>query len=179
MIVLHSISDENAVKLMHIYAQSNRENIAHFFPDCTDETQGMKMVETEFTAYIKNEFFAGEGNAYYVLEVGGAWVSALRLHSMKDFYYMEALETAPEFRNMGYGSKLLSELLCALKAKGAFVLRDNVDKENVASLALHKKCGFKIAEGEAFDYLSNEPDPYSFGMIYSYSMGSALPCCSV
>ncbi len=39
---LKKISDEDMPKLMGIYAESNRENIAYFYPDCKDETMDLK-----------------------------------------------------------------------------------------------------------------------------------------
>ena len=36
LIELKSCTAEDLKKLMPIYEQSNRENIRHFFPDCTE-----------------------------------------------------------------------------------------------------------------------------------------------
>ena len=165
---LKQISDEDMKKLMGIYAESNRENIAYFYPDCKDEIDGLKKVEAGFASYLRNEFFVNAENIYCVLVKDGVWVSALRLNAVMDFYYIEALETAPMFRRRGYGAEVLNETLRSLKQKGSFVIRDNVGKSNAASLATHKKCGFEIEHEDAVDYLNGTVEPLCYGLIYRY-----------
>ena len=165
---LKKISEEDMPKLMGIYAESNRENIAHFYPDCKDENEGLKKVETGFSAYLRDEFFVNAENTYCVLVKDGVWVSALRLNVVRDFYYIEALETAPVFRRRGYGAELFDETLLSLRKKGSFVVRDNVGKHNAASLATHKKCGFEIEHEDAVDYLNDTVEPLCYGLIYRY-----------
>ena len=167
LIELKSCTAEDLKKLMPIYEQSNRENIRHFFPDCTDPEEGLRKAEESFGQYICEDFLADANNTYYVLEKNGQWISALRLYGLQDFYYIEALETKPDCRRMGYGAKLLAELIAALREKGAVVIRDNVDKDNLASLATHKKCSFVIEQENGVDYLCDEEvDEYAYGMLY-------------
>ena len=72
-------------------------------------------------------------------------VSALRICRIPEGpYYLEALETRPDRRRQGYGVRLLSEVLDAMKAEGPFRLCDCVGKKNTASLKAHEKCGFRI-----------------------------------
>lgn len=172
ILTLRQIPDQDDMaKLMAIYAESNAENAAYFFPDCTDEEERRKKTEAAFSQYIQNDFLAGGKNAYCVLCEDGRWVSALRLYALEGFYYMEALETAPALRRLGYGAKLLGAVLRSLEAKGPFILRDSVGKRNEASLATHKKCGFTIEHEDAVDYLDGgAATPSSYGLIYRYSI---------
>ena len=90
------------------------------------------------------------------------WVSALRICRIPEGpYYLEALETRPDRRRQGYGVRLLSEVLDAMKAEGPFRLCDCVGKKNAASLKAHEKCGFRIVSEKGCDYRD-------FGLEYRY-----------
>lgn len=104
-----------------------------------------------------------------ILAVEGVWVSALRLYFVKDgFCYIEALETHPDYRKRGYAAQLLFSVINVLKDEGSFMLCGCVHKRNTASLATHKKCGFKIVSDNGYDYLRKEADERHFGMQYEY-----------
>lgn len=134
----------NERRLMDIYEEGNRENVAFFYPDCKDEAEGVKLVERDFLKYLKEDFFNGK-DAYYILEENGEWVSALRLYVLKgDTYYIEALETKPAERRKGHATMLLLLVLNELKEKGSFTVCSTVSKRNTASLATHIKCGFGV-----------------------------------
>ena len=156
-------------KLMDIYAESNFENVDYFYPDEVDKSIGVKKVEAGFLDFLKNNFFKQEEATYWVLEENGVWVSAARTCFIKpDIIYLEALETMPSERNKGYGSKLLFELIEALKKEGHFRLCDCVSKKNIPSLKTHEKCGFKIVADVGNDYLNNDVDDYCFSLEYKY-----------
>ena len=72
------------------------------------------------------------------------YLAALRIYDEGDFYFLEALETRPEYRRRGYGENLLREVFSLLK-KGSEI-RSEVSLSNKKSLALHKKLGFTIIE---------------------------------
>ncbi|MBQ8599103.1 MAG: GNAT family N-acetyltransferase, partial [Oscillospiraceae bacterium] len=86
-----------------------------------------------------------------------------------DFYYLEALETSPKQRKMGYGARVLSETIDLLKQRGSLTIRDNVKKDNLASLATHRRCGFRIEQEEAVNCLSGETRADYYGLIYQES----------
>ena len=163
-------SDLDERKLMDIYAESNLENTDYFFPGETDKETAVKKVEAGFLDFLKKDFFALTGAAYWILEIDGSWVSALRTYRIKDdLYYLEALETRPDQRRIGNGSILLSGVIEALGKNGPFQLCDCVSKKNVASLKTHEKCGFQIVSEEGYDYLHEETDNLDFGLEYRYS----------
>ena len=93
-------------------------------------------------------------------------VSAARLNKINDFYYLEALETPPQYRKKGYASELLNEMITHLHQQGSVDIRDCVSKTNTASLATHKKCGFFIAEENGIYYPSNTVNNKTYGMRY-------------
>lgn len=155
-------------KLMDIYAESNLENTGFFCPEEPDKETAVRMVESGFLDFLKNEFFKETEAVYWILEEGGVWVSTLRICKTQDGpYYLEALETRPDRRMRGYGTLLLSGVLDAMKAEGPFRLCDCVGKRNTASLKAHEKCGFRIVSEKGYDYLHQEADDRDFGLEYS------------
>ncbi|MCM1194398.1 MAG: GNAT family N-acetyltransferase [Firmicutes bacterium] len=168
MIKITNPDDLDVNKLMSIYVEGNFENTDYFYPEITDKTEAVKKVEHDFCNYIKTEFLNGE-NVYYVWENDGVWVSALRLYCIEEnFYYLEALETAPDFRKKGYATLLLTSVINELKLKGHFKICVCVGRNNIASLNTHKKCGFKIVSENGFDYLQKETDDRCYGLEYSF-----------
>lgn len=105
-------------------------------------------------------------NTYYVLGKDNMPISAARLSKINDFYYLEALETPPQYRKKGYASELLNEMITHLHQQGSVDIRDCVSKTNTASLATHKKCGFFIAEENGIHYPSNTVNNKTYGMRY-------------
>lgn len=171
--MLIKITDFDGVdcdKLMAIYAEGNLENTDYFYPQIKDKAEAVKKVEQDFCNYIKKDFLDGK-NIYYVLEYNGVWVSALRLYLLEEnFYYLEALETAPAYRRQGCAATLLNEVIKSLQKSGSFKICDCVGKKNTASLNTHKKCGFKIVREDGCDYLQKETDNRCYGLEYSFRM---------
>ena len=120
--------------------------------------------------FLKNEFFLQNEAAYWILEENGVWCSALRTCKVLNGpYYLEALETRPDFRGKGYASLLLSNVLDNLRKDGPFRICDCVSKKNTVSLKVHENCGFQIVSDNGYDYLQNEEDDHDFGLEYRYS----------
>lgn len=154
-------------KLMAIYRESNEANAKIFFPQIKDEANAREKAEAAYCDYIKKEFLNGK-NAYCILEENGVWVSALRLYKIHDgFYFIEALETTPKFRRQRYAEKLLSKVIEKLQKTENCKIYDCVRKKNTASLRVHEKCGFKVVDENAFDYLQQKIDEQSYGLEYS------------
>ena len=57
---------------------------------------------------------------------------------------MEALETAPDKRRMGYGVRLIQAVQQMLAQQGSVRLYSHVSKKNTASMKTHLRCGFEI-----------------------------------
>jgi phosphinothricin acetyltransferase len=51
---------------------------------------------------------------------------------------------APEARGRGAGAALLGALICSSEAAGLWTLQAGIFPENLASLALHQACGFRV-----------------------------------
>ena len=166
---INRFEDLNTRALMDVYAESNFENTDYFYPEEADKAAALRKVEMGFLDYLRMEFFAPEGNAYWVLEENALWVSACRISALRPgLFYLEALETRPDCRKQGCASRLLSGLLEELKRDGPFRLYDCVDKRNTASLKTHEACGFRIVSEAGFDYLREEADEGDYGLEYRY-----------
>lgn len=162
-------SDIDRRKLMDVYAESNFENTDYFFPDEPDKEAALEMVEEGFMDYLKNRFFTEPNSTYWVLEENGVWISAMRTCQRKHYpYYIEALETRPDMRKRGYGSRLMNEVLDTMKRNGPFRIASSVSKKNLASINTHLKCGFRIVLEEGYDYISEESDPRDYGFEFRY-----------
>ena len=134
----------NGRKLMDVYEESNRENVAFFYPACKDPSEGLKLVESELLKYLETDFFNGK-DAYFVLEENGNWLSALRLYSVgNSTYYIEGLETKPSARRSGNATMLVLLVLTELKKNGAFTVCSSVESGNQAALGTYVKCGFGV-----------------------------------
>ena len=155
--------------LMDVYSESNYENTDYFFPDEADKEAAVQKVEAGFLDFLKNDFFNNTSATYWILEINGVYVSALRTCMIqKGQYYLEALETRPDYRRKGYGTILLSSVIDSLKENGSFRLCSCVSKKNIASLKTHEKSGFQIVSEEGYDYLNREADNHDFGLEYCY-----------
>lgn len=164
----YTMTETDIKRLVHeIYPEGCWENARYHHPNQDDFRAAMEEEAEYFARFLKEKFLAKEGNRYYVLEVEGEWVSALRLTPVEDFYYLEALETAPKQRKMGYGTRVLQETIRHLQKQGPLTIRDNVKKDNLASLATHRRCGFRIEHENAINYLNGETKADCYGLIYT------------
>lgn len=152
--------------VQEIYTEGNRENAQWRNPGVEDLTEAIRKEEDSFVEFLE-KFMADDRNRYYVLEVDGQWVSALRLTKLDSFYYLEALETGEAHRRKGYGAKLICEVISALRQHGPVTIRSSVYKKNTASLATHKKCGFVIDEENGTNYLNGDRYENGYGMLYT------------
>jgi len=166
VLVFHNMTTPDMYRLVReVYPEACTENASDKHPELTDLTAAIKEEEDYFVEFLKR-FFAQEQNTYFVLELDNQWVSALRLTKVNDFYYMEALATAPERRKKGYAAQLINEVIAQLSQLGPVTIRSNVNKKNEASLATHRKCGFVVEEENGINYLSGEQRDYLYGMLY-------------
>lgn len=137
--VFDSLKNLNFQMLMDVYAQSNRENAAVYFPQLS-EPQGVAMVEQQFYTFLQEVFFKTPDSRYCVWLEDGRYVSALRLEPYRDGLLLEALETAPQHRRKGYGRSLMLAALAQIQGRPVY---SHVGKRNTASMALHMGCGFQ------------------------------------
>ena len=61
-----------------------------------------------------------------------------------------------EYRRMGYGSAILTELECKVKPKGYSIIELHVFKHNTAAIKLYDKCGFTPVEVDGSLYMEKQ-----------------------
>lgn len=138
LLTVKSMKDLAFGKLMRLYIEGNRENGAELYPD-EPENRQIFLAEQDFYRYLRESFFPTPGAAYYIWTENGSYISALRLEPYQDGLLLEALETAPDHRNMGCASKLIQAVLALRKEK----IYSHISKKNTASIRTHEKCGFR------------------------------------
>ena len=145
LLVFEKLRDLSFSQLMMVYEEGNRENAEAFWPDM-EEGQRMIRAEQEFYQYLREIFFPTDHARYYVWEEKGNYVSALRLEPYRDGMLLEALETHPGYRRMGYAARLI----CAVQEISSDVkIYSHVGKRNMASLKTHEKSGFRRISDQA------------------------------
>jgi len=131
--VIKSISELDLEQLLSVYSGSN---------------QNLK-AEISFLSYLREDFFQ-QKDAYYCFWVAdNIYKSALRLEPYRDGLLLQALETEPTARKMGYGCLLLKSVLEYITETKYKCIYSHVDKHNIASLKLHRKCGFQTVADSA------------------------------
>lgn len=149
--IFSSLSELNTEQLMKVYWEYNQENGAKRHPDCGFDYQRQR-AEDDFLRYLSEDFFLHKDAQYAVWLHDKAYVAALRFEPYMDGLLIEALETSPHERRKGYAYMLLSSTLHYLKTTLYTVVYSHIHKGNVASLAVHKKCGFQ-KESEFAKYI--------------------------
>lgn len=169
--MLHRITSFDGIdgrKLMDLYREGNLDNVEYFHPDAADKALALQEQEEGFLRFIRTDFLQKAGNEYWVLEEEHTWVSALRLYRISgELYYIEALETHPQFRRRGCAERLLKGVIRELRRRGPFCLCDCVGKRNEPSIRTHLKCGFEISAQAGLNYLTGETKENLYGMRYS------------
>lgn len=136
--VAERLSQLHFSQLMEVYAEENRNNGRKMEPYLSENEQLLR-AEASFYTYLAESFFKTPGAVYALWMVQGQYVSALRLEPYRDGYLLEALQTRSDQRNRGNAAGLLKAVLDHWPCK----IYSHVSKRNVASLAVHEKCGFQ------------------------------------
>lgn len=159
-------------RLLHLYREGTEVNLRYFYPQAaadpasSEYCEARQKVEQRFLDFLQDDFFAVPGSLYAVLEEDGSWVSALRLAPVEGGWYLEALETDPDFRRRGCAKRLIRQVIAKLEEDGPVTIWDSVAKTNAASLATHSSCGFVIVRDEGYSYRTGETYPNDWGLRY-------------
>ena len=145
LLVFEKLRDMSFSGLMAVYEESNRENGEEFWPDM-EQNQRVIRAEQEFYQYLRQVFFPTELARYYVWEEQGVYLSALRLEPYRDGMLLEALETHPAYRRMGYAARMIRAVQ---EACPNVKIYSHVGKRNKASLITHERCGFRRISDQA------------------------------
>ena len=142
--------------LTGVYAESLQDAASR---DHTGRDDGLLQAEMDLYAYLKDHFFRTPGSRYCLWEENGKVLCALRLEPYQDGLLLTALETAPEHRRKGFAE----QLMCAVAEWAEEPVYSHIYRRNLASIALHEKCGFeKITNFAVFldGSVSRQADTY-------------------
>lgn len=90
------------------------------------------------------------GSYFLTMKDGPQLVGSLIAKRYNDSYVIRLVEVVGEFRGMGFGTKMMSEIIQFLKPKKLPILL-YVDPSNKSAISVYTKLGFKkIKEGTAF-----------------------------
>ena len=163
--IFNNLGDIDFRQLMNVYTEGNRINGSEFYSKYPDNLR-ILYAEQDFYNYLLL-FFKEKTARYAVWEHEGCYVAALRIERFSDGLLLSALETDPKHRRMGFASSLITATVEHLKTGGRGRLYSHVNKHNIASLAVHEKCGFQIISDHAV-YLDGTvvTDSYTLSLEY-------------
>lgn len=141
--ILKSVSQLNIEELLAIYQEDILENGISFFPQLSG-TELIRKSEDSFVSYLREDFFSQKDSFVAVWTSDGHYKAALRIEPYNDGVLLEALSTAPSERKKGFGYLLVSAVQGYLSDLSYNVIYSHINKKNIPSLELHKKCGFQI-----------------------------------
>ena len=139
MLIKVDLDSLDFLQLKAVYAEGIEENGAYFYPNESKEEQ-LALSARDFWEYLTSNYFLAPENRYWIWTESEQYISALRLDAYSDGLLLEALETRPGFRQMGFAKKLMDAALKQLPA-GTKVY-SQVSRHNAASLATHNSWGF-------------------------------------
>lgn len=153
--------------LMDIYTESNYRKAAAEHPDLS-VNEALFLVESDFYHYLKYDFFPVSESYYAIWEEKGKWVSSLRMEPYMDGMLLAGLETHPGQRAKGFAGLLIKHTLEQLPPD--IKVYSHVDKDNLASLKAHSRCGFVNFLPYAA-YIDGHVDDRSVTMLYAGGQG--------
>ena len=151
LLVFHDLSGLNWSQFFAVYRESSAENAAEWYPELSSE-EAIAKYEEGYRDYMTGDFQVEQGTLL-VLETDGAYRSALRLLPQgQNAFLLEALETHPEYRELGFGKRILQETMLYLH--GAFpncTVCSHVSRKNKISIQTHRAAGFTASKEENGD----------------------------
>lgn len=102
--------------------------------------------------------FGKKDDICYVTEVEGKVVGAVWTRIINDYGHIDdetpslSISLLKEYRNLGIGTKLMKQIILALKEKGYKQVSLSVQKVNNA-VRMYKKVGFEIVHENEEDYI--------------------------
>lgn len=139
----YEINDLDFRQLMDVYEETNQITGRENYPNEIENLQ-ILFAEQDFYQYL-DLFFKYPDAKCAVWVEEERYLAALRMEGYQGAYIITALEVLPGARGKGYGTKLLK----AVQDISDMPLYSHVQKQNVASLAVHKKCNFTVVSQEA------------------------------
>ena len=147
LILAHNRDDLRINELAELYGSDLQVPWMDELPEESDD-ESLALLRAEFTVYLSARFFSkpeilpGIRPFYAVWEVGGKYVSALRVDVHSRGLSLEALCTAANERGKGYATELLKATAAHLAQLGHFDLYALVPKHGKPVKRILQSVGF-------------------------------------
>lgn len=163
--IFNRLADVDIRQLMDVYAESIRIAGERDYPDKSENLQ-ILFAEQDLFHYLQR-YYNSQGIILAVWELEGRYAAVLRLERYSDGYLITALETRLEARGRGFAKALLLNTREWIKGNNPSNLYAHIDRGNLASIAVHRYCGFERMDITAI-YLDGtvhpESDTYCYRM---------------
>ncbi len=148
LLVFHELSGLNWPQFFAVYRESSAENAAEWYPELP-ESEALGKYEAGYRDYLLGEFQSEDG-VLMVLQKDDIYRSALRLLPQgQNMFLMEALETHPDYREMGHGKRILQEMMLWLHRNHPnCTVRSDVSARNRKSIMTHRAAGLSATKEE-------------------------------
>lgn len=134
LIAVKQVDEDTIERLFSIYAESMDDMRGNF--------ASLKEMKAAYAAFL-SDFIIDPKHLVLVETADGIWVSGLRaVCTGAGRWFLEAVETMPEKRKKGYGQDMLLHTIQYLQNLEMTELSCIISQNNLASQALHSKCGF-------------------------------------
>lgn len=127
-----------------------------FIPEGVEAPSKDVIKDPDLQIYISD--FGKKSDVCYVAEVDGNIVGAVWTRIMNDYGHVDdetpslAISLLKEYRNFGIGTKLMKQILKALKEQGYKQVSLSVQKVNYA-LGMYEKVGFERVRDNGEDWI--------------------------
>lgn len=151
LLAFGDLSGLNWPQFFAVYRESSAENAAEWYPERSPE-EALAKYEEGYRDYMIGDFQADQGTLL-VLETDGVYRSALRLLPQgQNMFLLEALETHPDYREMGFGKRILQEMMLYLHRQVPnCTVCSHVSRKNKISIQTHRAAGFSASKEENGD----------------------------
>lgn len=140
LVIAESMQELHWEAICQIYKEGFSLRGEKAYPFLSENERILRAQEDTYH-YLRDEFYSLKG-AYYAFWVeDDRWICALRMRPYQNGMLMDALETAPAFRNQGFARKLLREVLLQLPPD--IYVYSRILRRNKASVRVHLQCGFQ------------------------------------
>ena len=170
LLVLTDASALDWEQFFALYRESSLENAVDWYPDLPEEA-ALQKYEAGYREHLLGAFREEHG-ILLLLEKEGVYLSALRLYPQEqNLFFLEALETHPKYRQMGYGKRILQEMMLYLHQNHpGCTVWSSVSRKNRISISTHRAAGFDAEPDQEGKHLKMVWDDSQLARISAYEV---------
>lgn len=133
--------------MLRIFSSTKELCIGRLMTLYSDEQEGTNRntvkAEQDFYGFVI-DFLRDKRSCYWIWEIDGIYVSALRTEPYRDGILLTGLVTDPAFRGRGYAKLLITQTVQCLKEQHCKIVYSHIHKDNIPSIRTHYACGFQL-----------------------------------